>query len=207
MAITNYTTLKSTVAEWLDRTDLTTEIETFVDLAIERLNHALADVEMEARSSSTFDGEWNALPTDYGGIRSIRETTDGYPLTYVTPDELQRRKARGEVPDPPFYTIEDMQVRVLPAATSTATLPVEIVYLQRLSSLSAGGDTNWVIEQAPSLMLAAVLTEAYSYMKDESRATFWNDRASQMVSELVASSRRRRYPSGGLVITTDGAGY
>jgi hypothetical protein len=55
MTITNYTTLQSTVADYLNRTDLTSIIPTFIQLAESQINRDVRHYEMETRSTATID--------------------------------------------------------------------------------------------------------------------------------------------------------
>ena len=72
MALTNYTELKASLANWLNRSDLTTEIaDDFIKLAEADFNSKLRVRAMIAQVSITVNAETVALPTDFLQIRDF----------------------------------------------------------------------------------------------------------------------------------------
>ena len=72
MALTNYTELKASLANWLNRSDLTTEIaDDFIKLAEADFNSKLRVRAMIAQVNITVDAETEALPTDFLQIRNF----------------------------------------------------------------------------------------------------------------------------------------
>ena len=76
MAITNYGELKTNVADWLNRSDLTSVIPTFIDGVHSKLNRDLRVRQMVQRATASVDAEYSALPADFLEIRDIRLNTD-----------------------------------------------------------------------------------------------------------------------------------
>ena len=74
--ITNYSTLQSTIADYLNRQDLTAQIPTFIQLAEADMNTRLRCREMIVRATTTNDDEFVRLPLDF--LESINlQLTDG----------------------------------------------------------------------------------------------------------------------------------
>ena len=65
MALNSYSALKTSIANWLNRTDLTTEIEDFIVLAEKDFNSKLRIRKMISESSVTINAETVALPTGF----------------------------------------------------------------------------------------------------------------------------------------------
>jgi len=63
MALANYTELKATIADFLDRTDLTTVIPAFIELAEAQMNRDIRHWRMEERATSNINTEYSNLPT------------------------------------------------------------------------------------------------------------------------------------------------
>ena len=78
MAFTTYTELKSVVADYLARTDLTTQIPDFITLAEVRLKRDLRIRQMlkVATSAMTVSDSTVALPSDFLAIREIHLDTN-----------------------------------------------------------------------------------------------------------------------------------
>ena len=88
MAISNYTELKTAVANWLDRDDLTDRIPEFIALAESRFNRLLRIRAMESKqTASTVAGQQNlALPARFIQMRNLQiNTSPVTPMQYVTP--------------------------------------------------------------------------------------------------------------------------
>ena len=63
--ITDYDTLQSAIADWLNRADLTSQIQTFIQLAEGDLNTRLRTRDMVIRAEATSDNEYVQLPADW----------------------------------------------------------------------------------------------------------------------------------------------
>ena len=88
MAISTYTELKSTIANWLNRSDLTSEIsDDFIKLVEADLNAKLRIRQMEQIDTITIDSETEIVPTGFIAVRSFYILSGGtkYHLNYITP--------------------------------------------------------------------------------------------------------------------------
>ena len=66
MALTSYTTLKASIANWLNRSDLTDEIaDDFIVLTEADFNSKLRVRKMIAQSTITIDSETESIPTAF----------------------------------------------------------------------------------------------------------------------------------------------
>ena len=74
MAITTYSELQTAIAEFLARTDLTSDIKNFISLAEARMSRELSTRSQEKRvtATTTADDEFISLPTDLREIRVIK---------------------------------------------------------------------------------------------------------------------------------------
>ena len=108
MALSNYTELKSAIANWLNRSDLTTEIAgDFITLAEADFNAKLRIRQMHSQSTLTVNAETVAVPTGFLQVRDfyILQTTLKYPLRYVTPVQMDQLKGTSTEGLPTVYTI------------------------------------------------------------------------------------------------------
>ena len=65
MALTNYTELKASIADFLNRDDLTAVIPDFITLAESGMNREVRHWRMETRKTAVLDTQYTALPTDF----------------------------------------------------------------------------------------------------------------------------------------------
>ena len=77
MSISTYSELKTAVANFLARTDLTDQIPNFIQLAEARLSRELETRDQEKRATATLTSgdEFIALPTDMREVREIKLNT------------------------------------------------------------------------------------------------------------------------------------
>ena len=65
MAITTYSELKTAVANWLNRDDLTSNIPEFIALAEAAINDQVRHWRMEKRAETTLDAQFIGPPSDW----------------------------------------------------------------------------------------------------------------------------------------------
>ena len=70
MALTNYSELKSSIADFLNRDDLTSVIPTFISLAEAQFARDLRHYKMENRATGTIDTQYMTKPSDW--LETIR---------------------------------------------------------------------------------------------------------------------------------------
>ena len=78
MAISSYTSLKSAIADWLDRTDLTDQISDFIALTEvrHRRDFKIRSLETRVTTNTVADQEYYNLPDNYIAMRNIQLNTD-----------------------------------------------------------------------------------------------------------------------------------
>ncbi len=181
MPITTNGTLKTAVADFLQRADLATHIQTFVELATARFSDELRTPEMETVVSTTLTGEWTALPADFRAVRLFE--SNGKVLEYRTPWQLQKLVQVKAVPSVPVFTVQDMQFRVYPFPSSST---VELTYYAAIPALTNTSDTNWLLVKRPDVYLQAALAQARTFLHDDPRIAM----AAAFVDKYIAESNR-----------------
>lgn len=186
MAIDTYGELKTTIADYLHRADLTSYIPGFVEFANARINDELRIDAMLQIADTTLNGEFNALPTGFIAMRSI-ESASG-PLVYMTPEAMSEFSQTGAVPDPARYTIMAQQLRLYPIPSA---LPVTMSYYKAFANFAVDADTNWLLTNRPDLYLFGSLVNAASFLVDDPRIAIWEQRFQQ----ALAGVRRQQATS------------
>jgi hypothetical protein len=196
MTITNYGTLKTAIADTLDRQDLTSVIPSFVSLAQAQFNRKIRSHRQITRGSLTIDAQFEALPADW--LETIRITMDANPirvLTQISMDDLTRyRTAIDNTTDAPVYFAHngtDIELFPTPSTSYTA----EISYYARMTPLSADGDTNWLLTNHPDVYLYGSLVHTAPYLKDDARIVIWSGLLAQAMDEIENESTAARFGS------------
>jgi len=206
MAISNYTELKTAVANWLDRDDLTARIPEFIALAEARFNRVLRLRSMEAKyTANTVAGQRNlALPASYIQMRNFQVNTS--PLTtlsYVTPEIYDRLWGGSTSGIPKFYTILANEVSLGPIPASV--MEVEMLFYKKFDNLSVTTTTNWLITNAPDIYLYGAMLEAEPFIMNDERVQLWATALERGVNDLQEQDNKDRHSGSALrVMNTSG---
>jgi len=188
MALDSYANLKLEVAAFMARSDLTTQIDSFIDLFEAWANRNLRVRQMENEAYATA-AEYLPLPQDYVGLRDVQvQSTPRRQLQYVTPEYADMAAADGTTGEPSYYTIVGGQMRLVPSPSSADD--VRISYWQSITPLDGTNTTNWLLTEYPDSYLYGSLFHARGYMPDESRAAFVKGMWDQVVAEIQSAGKK-----------------
>jgi len=188
MAITNYSDLKTTVASYLARTDLTVQIPDFIQLAEVRLRRELRLRQMlKSATTTTTGGDATvALPTDFLELRDLFvETNPIRDLQYVTPSLFSRNGRVTESGLPVFYTIIASEFKFAPVPDTNYTL--EILYYASPPFLTDSNPSNVFLANCPDLLLYGALVEAEPYLMNDARIQLWAGMYDRGVAAISAA--------------------
>jgi hypothetical protein len=212
MALDTYANLQTSVAGFLNRTDLTAAVPDFITLAEAQLARRLAKAWQEARmlpramvtrnAAFSIDAEMVSLPTDFLGPLAFSIDSEAVQLRYVRPDTLAHEKARrgtdATTATPAAYSIVGAQFQFLPSpdATYTGTL----VYWQKFTALSVSNVSNWILASHPDVYLYGALTAAAPYLMDDARVAVWGALFTAGIEEMLAADP---LPNDGALLRVD----
>lgn len=198
MALDTYANLKTSIAGWLNRSNLTAVIPDFITLAEARFNREIRAPEMETRASVAASSEYVALPTGFLGMRSIYLAgSPDRPLDYFAPQHLKTLRAETAAGQPAAYTIVDDQLLLVPAPSASPTL--EMVYFAKIPALSDANTTNWLLTDHPDLYLSASLAAAEAYIWNDERLPMWRETSTAIIDAINAAGDKKRRGSAPLV--------
>lgn len=209
MALTNYTQLKSSIADFLNRDDLTAVIPTFIALAESQINRDLRHWQMEKRSSGQQDpgDQYMQLPNDW--VETIRfHITDSGTKTLdlasmATMADL-RTSNEDESGTPKYYAHIDGQIELYP--TPSGTTNVELLYYGKIDALSDSNTTNWLLTEAPDVYLYGALVHSAPYLAEDERVGVWAQMYSASLAQLNKASEDAKYSGSGLRMKIKGLG-
>lgn len=172
MALTTYAELKSSIADWLNRDDLTSVIPDFISLAEANMDRSIRHWRMEKRVTATVDGQYTGLIGDY--LEGIRfSIANGDRLELLSQGEMQQRRTAYDdtTGKPRYYAISDGQLELYPTPDGSYT--VEMLYYGQITPLSDSNTTNWLLTHHPDAYLYGSLVHASPYLGEDQRATVW----------------------------------
>ena len=205
MALGTFTELKDAIADWLDRSDLTTRIPDFITLAEARLNRDLRIRPMEVRSSmeTTSGQRYFNLPGGYIQMRNIQINTNPItPLEYITPEMLDRLYGSNSTGKPRAYTLIGDEIQLAPIPDSDYTL--EMAFYEKFTPLGDGTagtvTSNWLTTNAPDVLLYGALLEAEPFIKNDERIGLWLNAYNGAVRKIQDADARDRHSGSAMRI-------
>ena len=194
MAITTFSELKTAVANWLDRSDLTDRIPEFIALAEARHRRDFKIRRMETRvtANTIADTEFYTLPDNYVAMRNIQlNTSTKTPLEYLTPEQMDRVRGGSTTGKPKAYSIigNTFQLRPIP----DSVYEIEMLYYKYFTGLSDSNTTNDMLTYHPDAYLYAVLLEAEPYLQNDKRVQLWVAAYELAKKGIIDSNERDRH--------------
>ena len=207
MALSNYTELKASIADFLDRDDLTTVIPDFITLAESQMNRDIRHWKMEARASGQQDAadEYMQIPPDWVETIRMHLTGNGTSVVnLISRDAMADKRAAmsNASGTPSAYTHADSQFQLYP--TPNATTDFELLYYQKLPALSSSNADNWLLLEAPDVYLYGALLHSAPYLAEDQRVAVWAQLYGAAVQRLNQVSEDAMFSGSGLTLKVRG---
>jgi hypothetical protein len=198
MAITTYSELKTAVANWLNRDDLTSVIPDFITLAEVDINRKLRHYKMIERVDATLDSRYVQVPADW--LETVRfniTATFTRRLDLIgTEDMLEKREANGDTTGiPQYYAQIGEAIEVFP--TPAAEYPMQLAYYAEIPSLSDSNTYTWLLQSDPDVYLYGALMHSAPYLLDDARTQNWASLYQNALASLQKSSDDTRFGGSG----------
>lgn len=189
MSLNTYDDLKSSVANWLNRTDLTAEITDFIKLAETRIAHEVRLPTIEKTASMTLNAQGAvAIPADF--LELIDVFYNDKPLDRISLTQLRGLTPRSGVPV--CFARDGKELVFFPApASQSDTLVVKYYYkvpnLGYKYMSNTFTTTNDLFATIPEMYLFGALSEAATFLgADNGR---WEQSYQTAFNRAVAHNR------------------
>lgn len=195
MAIANYTDLQASIANWLNRADLTAMIPDLVTLAEATLNRVMRNTRMVASATVTPTAATVAVPTDMLEPVYMYITSSAIPLEQVSPEQLisLRRSRLRTAGTPAFFSVIGRNFHFGPAASGST--PMTLEYYQSLPPLASSA-TNWLLTYNPDLYLYTCLMHAAPFLREDQRVAVFNSMLTQQIQAAIAQNTTATFDLG-----------
>lgn len=176
----DYASLKSTVLDWIARTDISDVVfEGFVTIIEQTISAELKCFDIEDVFSATpvlANNGFTALklPADFREARVV--TFNNKPLMYIEPQKFMSDKYNNG------FTIISGNMYFGNGNTSSSPA-VNVTYYKRVPHINTENLTNVVIDKYPNLYLFGCLREAYLYISDTEKADLMDTRFTRSLEE------------------------
>ena len=194
MAFTSYSELKTTIANYLARSDLTSVIPDFIRLAEERLRRDLRIRQMlvVATANTTAGDSTIGLPTDFLEMRDIHLNTNPIAsLAYEAPNGFYASTRVTEGGLPRTYTVLASEIQFSPIPDGVYT--AQMLYYAKPPLMSDSNASNVFLANCPDALLYASLAEAEPYLMNDARLQVWASLYDRSVASITTADQSSEY--------------
>ena len=194
MSFATYSDLQTSIAGYLARSDLTTQIPDFITFAENRLRRELRVRQMlKSVTTSSVSGDSTVeVPSDFLEIRDFVALTNPItPLSYSSPSILSNDPVASQVGVPRSYTILANEFLLAPVPDGVYTL--RLLYYAAPAYLSSSNTSNVFLNIAPDALLYASLLEAEPYLMNDGRINTWGSMYDRAITTLTKSDENTQY--------------
>jgi len=198
MSLSTYADLKTALSTWTRRADMATYADDLITIAEGRIFKELRCKEMEAALSVTMSGGVAAIPADYAELK--------YAYISGTPVVMLQRKDpswiylqypyRSSDSKPKFIARDVGNFVFGPYPDSDYT--VTGTYYKKLTAVSSS--VNALFTNNPDVYLAASLTEAFRFLRNDQMMKYWDDRYIAIKAEVSNQDKAERFSGGPLTM-------
>lgn len=179
--------MKTEVATWLNRGDLTSNIPGFIQNAEAAFKRDRRVRKLQTRTFNATSSNDESLPSDYQSMEFLYHDGSTYfgELDSINPGDgaSYRELYHGNSSGAPMrYAILDGKIRFYPTPDSTYTL--KMGYWRKLTALSDSQATNWLINDHPDIYLYGALVQAEPFLKNDPRIATWKTMLEEALQQL-----------------------
>ena len=202
MAFTNYTSFVTVVENYLARTDLSSQIPDFIQLAQTRMSRDLRTEKMlKVATASITSGDGTvAVPSDMLEVREIH--IQGNPVVrvaYQSPDLFFKDGLTTTSGISVFFTMLGSEFQFAPVPNGSQT--VQILYYAQPTFISTTTASNLYLANYPDALLYATLAEAEPYLMNDNRIQTWSALYDRAIANIKTSDLGQTYPYTSLSVT------
>lgn len=195
-----YAELKSNIASFLNRSDLTDIIDLFIDSTEAEFNRRLRVKGMIKRATATLDTQYLAVPTDWLEAINLQIDSGNFsPLFQQSIESLDiYRKSNDNAPGQPVYfALVDDSIEFAPTPDGSYT--VQLTYYGKIDALSDSNTSNFLSTGYPDAYLYGSLKHASIYLMEDERVPLFTAQFEKSLEEMRLEQEKAEFGKGSLM--------
>ena len=196
-----YAELKTAIANYLNRSDLTSDIDTFIDNVEAELNRRLRTKDMIKRATATADSQYLAVPTDWIEAINVEITSNDFsPLFQQSIESLDvyRKANNNSTGQPVYFAMVDDSIELAPTPDVEYTL--QLTYYAKISALSDSNTSNFVSVSHPDVYLYGALKHASIFLMEDDRIPMFTQQFEKALEEMRMEQEKAAFGKGSLMM-------
>jgi len=195
-----YAELKSNIANFLNRSDLTDVIDSFIDSTEAEFNRRLRVKGMIKRATATLDSQYISVPTDW--LEAINIQIDGGDFSPLFQQSIESldvyRKSNDNVTGQPIYfALVDDTIEFAPTPDGSYT--VQLTYYGKIDALSDSNTSNFLSTGYPDAYLYGSLKHASIYLMEDERVPLFTAQFEKALEEMRLEQEKAEFAKGSLM--------
>jgi hypothetical protein len=196
-----YAELKTAIANYLNRSDLTSDIDTFIDNVEAELNRRLRTKDMIKRATATADSQYLSVPTDWIEAINVEITSNDFsPLFQQSIESLDvyRKANNNSTGQPVYFAMVDDSIELAPTPDVEYTL--QLTYYAKISALSDSNTSNFVSVSHPDVYLYGALKHASIFLMEDDRIPMFTQQFEKALEEMRLEEEKAAFGKGSLMM-------
>jgi hypothetical protein len=196
-----YAELKTAIANYLNRSDLTSDLDTFIDNVEAELNRRLRTKDMIKRATATADSQYLTVPTDWIEAINVEITSNDFsPLFQQSIESLDvyRKSNNNSTGQPVYYAMVDDSIELAPTPDGEYTL--QLTYYAKISALSDTNTSNFVSVSHPDVYLYGALKHASIFLMEDERIPMFTQQFEKALEEMRLEQEKAAFGKGSLMM-------
>lgn len=200
MAFTTIAEMTAEIVDWSNGGLTTTQAQSMITLAEDRIYREIRVKAMEAQSSIAISSGVAAVPATLIEVKDMHISANPkYSLQRKTPDWIYSNYPnRSDTAIPIYFAREGSNFIFGPNASDSHTVVVN--YYARPTT-AVGGTLSGILLSSPGLLLYAALAESEVFLGRDSRLQVWETKYQQLKELVLKEDRNERFSGSPLSVT------
>lgn len=195
-----YAELKTAIANYLNRSDLTSDIDTFITSVEAELNRRLRTKDMIKRATATADSQYLTVPTDWQEAINVEITSGEFtPLFQQSIESLDvyRESIGNTAGKPTYFAMVDDSIELAPTPDNDYTL--QLTYYAKINPLSDSNTSNFVSVSHQDVYLYGALKHASIFLMEDDRIQMFTNQFEKALEEMRLEQEKSAFGKGSLM--------
>ena len=197
-----YAELKTQIAEYLNRSDLTNQLDTFIKNTEAEVNRKLRHKDMVKRVIANADNQYLQLPGDWLGAINVdlQGTNPSVSLKQLSLESMDDYRTANDDPtgQPVYFAIDGDTMELAP--TPSGSYNLQLVYYAEIPPLGPTNTENFLSRTAPDVYLYGALKHASIYLMEDERLPVFAGYFEKAMEELRQQQAKADYHKGSLLL-------
>ena len=195
-----YDEIKTKVAEYLNRTDLTSQMDMFIDLTESDINKVIKHQDLIKRANAVAETQYTQLPSDWSRVINVElNTSDHTTLLQQSTEslDLKRTSIDNVSGRPEYFAITDNAIELCP--TPDTNYELQLTYYANIPELSSTNTTNVVSNKFPDVYIHGCCKHASVFLMEDERVGMFQTLFDKALEEVRLQQERASFGVGSLI--------